>query len=158
MVRSGRTQVPQAMCREPGRAWLLLRPCTQSRLLTRCTSRDSPTHGYRDSSKDSPQLNWGQHWPASRATGTGTKPGSGQVGWGQNFLWQVSVASLQMQSWQSMLMVWPGYGGTTHESDLRASCSARDSCSQGSYSSPTCAEGLCSKPGERTSELQGLRR
>lgn len=84
-----------------------------------------PTHGYADSSKGSPQVNWGQHWPSSRATGTGTKPGSRQVGWGQNFLRQVSVASLQMQSWQSMLMVWPGYGEMTHEHDLRVSCSSQ---------------------------------
>lgn len=123
-----RTQDPQAMCR----AWegmasppCLLRPCTQSWLLTWCTSRDSPTHGYADSSKGSPQLNWGQHWPSSRAIGTGTRPGSGQVGWGQNFLRQVSVASLQMQSWQSMLMVWPGYGEMTHEPDLQVSCSTQ---------------------------------
>lgn len=96
----------------------LLRPCTQSWLLTQCTSRDSPTHGYGGSSKGSPQLNWEQHWPASRATDTGTKPGSGQVGWGHNFSRQVSVPSLQMQSWQLMLMVWPGYEGMTHEPDL----------------------------------------
>lgn len=81
------------------------------------------------------------------------------MGWGQSFLRQVSVASLQMQSWQSTLMVWPGYGGMTREPDLCRSCSAQGPLyiDKPHVQAPTGAEELCSKPGESGSEVQGLR-
>lgn len=123
--QTGHSRVPiLQQCVNPGkRGFYSLPPGTVYTELaadryTYGSSGDCPTYGYGDRSKGLPQLNWEQHWPACRALGTGTKPGSGQVVWGQDFLWQVSVPPLQTQSWQSMLMLWPGCGGMIRDPDL----------------------------------------
>lgn len=162
-VRTQQAPCTQAMYK----AWggmvstpFLLGPCPQSWLLTQCaygSSGDSPTYGCGDSSKGSPQLNWGQHWPASRPSSTGTKPGSGQVVWGQGFLWQVSVASLQVQSSQPMLMVWPGYGRRTRAWPVSELLSPRAATPKPRIQVSHALRGCAASLGERALGVQGLR-
>lgn len=84
-------------------------------------ARAPPTQG-------SPQLYWGQHWPACGAAGMGTSPSSGQTGGGgQGCVRQRKVRATpsQVHSWQSTVTVWPGCKGGTREPRPSASHTAQ---------------------------------